>query len=188
MWRLALLVVVAGCATPPPERIPPLNFSGRGVIALDVASIQIVEEYQSPMARPHVDHLAPTPPRLAVRRWVADRLRAVGRRGSVEVIIKDASIVEVELPRTEGVKGLFTTDQSQRYDGRIEVKIVAQAPDRLTAGYAQAAASHSNTVPEDISLAGREEVWNTQVREMMNDLDDRLEHGIYEGLGPLVRR
>ncbi len=187
-WGVALALVVAGCAAPPPAKSVPVDFAGRGVIALDVASIQIVEHYQSPMVRPHVDQLAPTPPRVAVRRWVAERLRAVGHSGSVQVIIKDASIVETQLPRTEGLKGLFTTDQSQRYDGRIEVKIVADAPNRLVSGYAQAAASHSITVPDDITLAGREETWNTLVREMMGDLDDRLEHGIYDGLGPLVRR
>ncbi len=189
-WAAGLLLMaVAGCATPPPPaREAPLSFAGRGVIALDAATIEVVDQYRPPMARPHVDHLAPTPPLVAVRRWVAERLRAVGGSGSVQVIIMDASIVETALPRTEGLKGLFTTDQSQRYDGRIEVKIVGQSPAHRLSGYAQAAATHSTTVPEDITLAGREATWDTLVREMMDDLDDRLDRGIREGLGPMVRR
>jgi hypothetical protein len=189
VWGATLLLaLVTGCAAPPPAKEAPLNFSGRGVIALDAATIEVVDAYRPPRVRPHVDHLAPTPPLAAVRRWVAERLRAVGGSGTVQVIIKDASIIETALPRTEGLKGLFTTDQSERYDGRIEVKIVGQSPTLRLSGYAEATATHSITVPEDITLSGREETWNTLVRDMMEDLDERLGPGIRQGLGAMVRR
>lgn len=192
MRGVGLVIVVlalAGCAASrPPAKVEPLSFTGRGVIALDAATIQVVEQYRAPMAKPNVDQLAPTPPARAVRQWAGERLRAVGRGGAVRVIILDARIVETELPRAEGFKSAFTTQQAQRYDGRIEVRVVGEAPALRFSGSAQAAASRSITVPEDISLAGREDVWNTLVRQMMEDLDVRLEQSLRDGLGPMLRR
>ena len=185
---LVAVTAVAGCAaTQPPARMQPLSFAGRGAIALDAATIQVVDQYRPPGARPNVEQLAPTAPAQAVRQWVAERLRATGRGGSVKVMILDASIVESELPRAEGFKSMFTTQQAQRYDGRIEIRIVGEAPALRFSGSAQAAASRSTTVPEDISLAGREDTWNTLVRQMMEDLDGRLQQALRDGLGPMVR-
>ncbi len=184
---IALTLVVSGCVTTPSHQ--QTQTSGpipKGVIALNVANIDIVDQYRPPQAKPNVDHLVPIPPIRAVHDWATGRLRAVGTGGSVQVIILDASIVEVQLPKTQGIKGWFTTDQSQRYDGRIEVKVVGA--EGGFSGYAQAAASRSITVPEDISLAGREDTWTTLVAQMVEDLDNRLEPGIKDGLGPLLRR
>ena len=112
-------VMLAGCATQPPAKSPPLSFAQRGVIALDAANIEVVDQTRSPRAKPHIEQMLPTPPAQAVRQWAAERLRAVGRGGTVQVVIRDASIVESELPRDEGVKSLFTNQQAQKYEGRI---------------------------------------------------------------------
>jgi len=184
----AFAAVLAGCAAPAPVQSPPLSFAQRGTIALDAATIEIVDQYRPTQARPHVEHRVPTPPALAVRQWAAERLRAVGRTGSVQVIIRDAGIVESDLPRAEGVKSLFTNQQAQRYDGRIEVLITGQNPAARFSGSAQAEVIRSTTVAEDVSLAGREATWTTLVHQMMDDLDQRLTQGIRDGLGPMLRR
>ena len=58
MWGATLLLaLVTGCAAPPPAKEAPLNFSGRGVIALDAATIEVVDAYRPPRVRPHVDRL-----------------------------------------------------------------------------------------------------------------------------------
>ncbi|MEI6987164.1 MAG: hypothetical protein WCK65_13645 [Rhodospirillaceae bacterium] len=188
----ALAEVGGGCTTkgaPPITSAPgPINFAQRGVIALDAAVIDVIDQFHPPMSRPNVDHLATPPPSKAVRRWVAERLRAVGRNGSVQVTITDASIIEHNLPQSDGLKSLFTVQQAQQYDGRLEVRISGVNPDTKFSGYAQAVANRSITVPEDISLAGREETWNTLVKQMVEDIDGRIEQGLRDGLGPMVRR
>ena len=179
-------LALGGCASQVPVKPPAVSFGDHSPIALDVAVIDIVEQYRPPMAKPNVEHIAPNPPGQAVRRWAAERLRAAGSSGSAQVIIMDASIVESQLAREQGITAFFTTQQSQRYDGRVEVKIVCRSPSGQT-GYAQAMASRSSTVPEDISLAGREETWDKLVRGMMEDLDNRLTHAVQDGLGPMLR-
>lgn len=184
-----IIAALAGCSgAKSTTSAQPLSFSGRGVIGLDVASIEVVERYRGSASRPHVDHLASPTPTQAVRQWVAERLRATGHSGSAKVLILDASIVESELPRTEGFKAMFTNQQAQRYDGRIEVKIVGEAQDRRFSGSGQASASRSTTVAEDISLAGREDTWNTMTRQLMEDLDGRLQQALREGLRPILRQ
>ena len=185
---VTLGAVLGGCASQVPAKPPAVSFADRATIDLDVAVIDVIDQYHSPMAKPNVEHLTPNPPEQAVRRWAAERLRAVGNSGSAQVIILDASIVESQLAREQGITAYFTTQQGQRYDGRVEVKIVCQSPTTGLTGYAQAMASRSSTVPEDISLAGREETWDKLVRGMMEDLDNRLGHAVQDGLGPMLRK
>ena len=184
---VTLGAVLGGCASQVPVKPPAVSFADRPTIDLDVAVIDVVDQYHSPMAKPNVEHLAPNSPEQAVRRWVSERLRAVGRTGSAQVIVMDASIVESQLAREQGITAFFTTQQSQRYEGRVEVKIVCQSAASGLTGYAQAMASRSSTVPEDISLAGREETWDKLVRGMMEDLDNRLSHAVQDGLGPMLK-
>ena len=185
---MALLgVMLGGCASQVPVKPPSVSFADRAPINLDVAVIDVVDQYHPPMAKPNVEHLAPNSPGQAVRRWAKERLRAVGSSGSAQVIVLDASIVESQLAREQGITSYFTAQQSQRYDGRVEVKIVCQSPTTGLTGYAQAMASRSSTVPEDISLAGREETWDKLVRGMMEDLDNRLSQAVRDGLGPMLK-
>ena len=182
----ALTLIVGGCATQVPAKPPAVSFADRPPIDLDVAVIDIVDQYHSPMKKPNVEQLAPNPPEQAVRRWASERLRASGTGGSAQVIILDASIVESQLARDSGIASYFTTQQGQRYDGRVAVKIVCQSPSGL-GGYAQASASRSTTVPEDASLADREATWDTLVRGMMEDFDNRLTQTVKDGLGPILK-
>lgn len=181
---LALSACVQKTAEPP---APPLTFSQYGVISLDVAQVEVVPDYRAAMAAPNVDHLSPMPPLEAIRRWAGDRLRPVGSTGIVRLIVKDAHIKEVQLPRTAGLSGLFTKDQAQRYDGRIDVDLVAQKPDRNNfTGYTSAIVTRSVSVPEDVSLNERERTWLTLTRQMMDDLNARFEDGIRVNLAPII--
>ena len=182
----ALALMIGGCATQVPAKPPAVSFADRPPINLDVAVIDIVDQYHSPMKKPNVEQLAPNSPEQAIRRWVSERLRAAGTGGSAQVIILDASIVESQLARDQGVVAFFTTQQGQRYDGRVAVKIVCQSPSGL-GGYAQASASRSSTVAEDASLADREATWDTLVRGMMEDFDNRLTQTVKDGLGPMLK-
>ena len=183
---VSLGAALGGCASQVPVKPPAVSFAGQ-TIDLDVAVIDVVDQYRPPMAKPNVEHLAPNSPGQAVRRWAAERLRAVGNAGSAQIMILDASILEQQLARENGVTAIFTTQQSQRYDGRIDVKVVCQSPATGLTGYAQAMASRSSTVPEDISLAGREATWDKLVRGMMEDLDSRLSQAMRDGLGPMLK-
>ena len=179
----------AGCAKAPGVPNPGrLDFSRFGPIVLAAGSIEVMDLYHPPRARPNVEHLAPEPPAIAVRRWAAERLVTTGGGGSVRVTIRDASILETELPRTTGVKGLFTTDQDRRYDCRVEVEVSARSSDGRFSGQANALATHSTTIAETVLDADLTKVWAELVRKTMEDLNAQLDRNIRDNLAPMVRR
>ena len=186
---LAALALSACQSAPPPRPAPrPIDFSNFGPIVLNAGSIDVVDAYR-PGSGVHVEGRSAVPPAQAVRLWASERLQANGGPGRVRVTIRDAGIVETQLPKTGGVKGYFTNDQAQRYDGRIEVEVSGEVPGETTfRGTTRATVTYSTTVPENISLADREATFLEITRRMMDDLNGRLDAGIRKDLGPMVRR
>lgn len=176
---LGVAAAAAGCAQPvPPPSRPPLIYSHLGPLEFDVADLQIVAEYQSPLVRPNVEHEMPVSPQQALERWANDRIATVGSSGVARFIILNASVKEVELQRTDGVKGYFTVDQSERYEARVEVRLEVNSPNRGANGFVNVAVNRSITVPEDASLRQREDTWYKLVQELMVDFDNEMEKSV----------
>lgn len=182
---LAVLVAAAAPLAPAAAQQPPglgLSFAGKGVMTLDVAEIEVVDEYVPPMKEPNVEHLLPVTPSDAVRLWVQDRLKAGGGSGRARIVIRTASVKETELERTGGIRGWFTKDQSERYEGRLDVEVQVDRPAQGFAGSASVSVTRSTTVAEDVSLAEREKAMLDLVRAMATDLDAQLDAAIRANL------
>ncbi|HYE49170.1 MAG TPA: hypothetical protein VEB20_06260 [Azospirillaceae bacterium] len=186
LFRPFLPLVLLLLAMPAAAQAPGFGFAGQEPILLDVAEIEVVNEYTAPLKDPNIEHQIAVTPAESVRLWVQDRLRAGGSAGRARVVIRQASVVEVPLERTGGVRGWFTKDQSERYEGRLEVEIQVEQPGKGFSGYTSAAVTRSTTVAEDVSVAEREKVWLTLVRDMARDLDERLTAGIKANLSPVT--
>jgi hypothetical protein len=185
---LPALLALAACDTPPTRQsFPTLTFQDRPQLRLDVAQIEIVEAYKAPGAAPHVDHLFPQQPADVAAAWGRDVLRAVGERGMATYTITDASATETALPRSSGVRQAFTTEQSDRYDLHIAVKLEIGNPLLATTGYVTATANRSQTVAEDMTLNQREAVWFQMTESAMRELDQKLEAAIKDKLQVFVR-
>jgi hypothetical protein len=185
---LPALLALAACDTPPMRQsYATLTFQDRPQIRLDVAHIEIVEGYQAPGAAPHVDHLFPQKPADVAAAWGRDVLRAVGQRGMATYTIVDATATETALPRSSGMAQMFKTEQSDRYDLHIEVKLEVGNPLLASTGYVIATATRSQTVAEDMTLNQREAVWFQMTESAMRELDKKLEAAIKDKLAPFVR-
>jgi hypothetical protein len=165
-----------------------LSYAHLAPIRLNVADIQVQRVYNSPGTKPNVEQLFPVRPADAAERWARDRLQAAGAEGVAIVKILNASVVEVPLPRTTGLQGAFTTDQSERYDAVLEVSIEAQSRSTGRRVAVTTRAQRSRTVPEDITLNDREKVWFEMTEALMNDLNAALEREIYANFGDFVLR
>ena len=185
---LALVLASAACQSQPKvSDYPPIRFTDGAPIRLDVARIQLVEAYRPPLAAPNVDHSFPVRPSVAIAQWARDRLRAVGADGRAEVVVVDASVVEVKLKKTVGVRGALTTDQSERYDASFAVEVrIIDAGSRQRAR-ARASAKRSISVPEDITLRGREKVWYDMTIKTMKTIDQALQRQIRESAATHVK-
>ena len=179
---------LAACDTPPMRQsFATLTFQDRPPIRLDVAQIEIVRAYQAPGAAPNVDHLFPQKPADVAESWGRDVLRAVGQRGMATYTILDAAAVETKLPRSTGLTQVFKTEQSDRYDLRIEVQLEVGNPLLATTGIATATATRSQTVAENMTLNQRETIWFQMTENAMRELDQKLEAAIRDKLRVFVR-
>jgi hypothetical protein len=186
----ALLVLALGaCSADPPARpiYADLTYRHLPPIELLVGRVEVEDAYEPPLRAPNVEHEFPVSPAAAARRWVDDRIRAVGDKGMVKVTLREASVVEVALKKTEGLTGAVTTDQSERYDGKIVMEIEVRGPGGDKEAFVSATARRSRTVPEDITLNAREKVFFEMTEAMMNDLNAELERQINQHLGRYLR-
>lgn len=180
--------LVAGCSTAPElPKFPDLTYDYLGVMAFDVQEVEIIDAYRPPLKEPNIEHKVPAPPALAMRRWAVDRLAGTGnpdRRGVFT--IQQAALTETRLPRTRGVRGVVTNDQSERYDltltGQLELH-----EGRSRVGIATATVTRSRTVAEDITLNDRDRAVFEMVEQAMLDFDKEMEASILRFLRPYMR-
>ncbi len=165
------LLLVAACADEDVPFIPPISFAQQPPIALNVATVEVVDEYVPPKTLPNVEHAAPTPPYRAVREWAGQRLKAAGTTGYVRVGIRDASIVRKPLI------GHY------EYDGRLDVTLDADSGDGLHTATADITVSRQVTVDKDQDLAQQERTWDDLTRQMMADFDKGAQNALATNLG-----
>ena len=183
-----IFFAVAACSSPtPPINQQPINFSQYAPINVDVARIDLIEEYKSPFAAPNVEHLMPYSPADAMQIWVKDRLRAKGSAKLAQVSIIDASVVATDLPKTQGIKGLFTNDQDKRYDARLEVEIRIYGDSALSEASTSVEVTRNITIPENASVNSRKATYNQLVADLMKMLNEKLEKNIHQYLNNYIK-
>lgn len=182
------LAFLAGCETSlPTNAFPDLRYNHLPPIRLDAVRVEVIEQYKSSGQKPYIEHEFPRRPASIAARWATDRLQAAGTRNIVRMTILKGSVVEVPLARTAGVKGVFTTDQSEKYEGTLSVRLEIIGPGGQPLAQVTSEATRSRTVPEDITLADREKAWFRMTEAMMNDLNLSLERQVKQYFSAWLR-
>ena len=120
----------------------------------------------------------------ALRNWFNDRLSALGGSDFIRATVLNASVVEVPLKRRDGIRGIFTRDQTERYDAVLSAKIEIFDSLGVLKGTVSSKAKNSQTVAEGTTLAKRELIWFTMLEAMMKDLNRSLENQIRKFFKP----
>ena len=179
-------VSLSACQTAPPEaQTPQLTYQHLSALDLNVAVIDVLSDYKPSYAKPHVEHLFPTAPAEAVRRWANERIQSVGKTGSAVLTIRDASVSEVKLDHDEGIKALFTMEQSVRYDAVLDVRLDLRSPEGE--GFVEARATRSTTLPENATINDREQAWLKMTELLIKSLSTAIEENARAKLGRWVR-
>jgi hypothetical protein len=189
--RAAVVVaaLLSGCAgAPPAATVAEITFTHLPPINLDVAAIELVEQFVAPLEPPHVEGDLPVTPAAAAKRWVTDRLVPAGTTRIARVTLEDASATEQALATEGGMSGLFTSEQAKRYDVTVamRIEIIDQAT-RFVEGFATASAAKSTTIAEDATLDERDRTLLGLVEAVMQDLDENLDLSIRRHLARFVR-
>ena len=178
-------LLLAGCETDVPARsFPDIGFLHKQPYKLDVATIE-VERVPPASQEGSVVHELPVSLSAVAEKWAKQRLTAVGSNGTAVVRIVNASMVEEKLAKTGGIRGAFTTDQTERYTGALAIAL-SLANDRGQ-GNVQASARKIRTIAEDATLAEREKLWFNMVETLAGDVDDEMERQINAHLTEFLR-
>ena len=176
-------LALSACATSPPARnLDRISYSERPPIRLDVREVDIQRSYQPPNAAPNVDHLFPVPPAAGAQLWAADRLQAAGPTRRARFIVLEAPVIEIPLARAGGLTGTFTIEQSERYEARLVAELQILAEDDSVEASVPVEVTYHRTVPEDLTLNERVQVWHEMTRSLLDEMDRQLDATIKEAL------
>ena len=187
--RVALILAagtfLAGCTANPMTRtLPGIAFDSARPLLLDVAAIEFVnatgDQNITESLRDMRFAMYESPGSVALR-WSRERFEAAGTQGVARIILVESRFVAEELETESGIEGIFTDEQSVRYEGSMALKIeIADHPSGH--GFAEARSARSRTVPESLSLNEREDVLHSMLAGIAAKLDERLEAEIREHL------
>ena len=119
--------LLGACTKPVVVEFPELTFRHKTPVRLAVGSVQVINEFQMPFAAPNVEHKMPVAPGPAAERWAQDVLQALG--GTDELgWCHDASVRNTVAGQARHKRNIYT-DQAERYESRIAVRLEIRTPD-----------------------------------------------------------
>jgi len=184
---LIFILILSSCDNPPPPEGPDISFTKYQPIYFDVAKIDIVDEYKSPMRMPNVEHLLPISPAEAMHIWVKDRLHGAGMENRMQVIIQDASVKVTQLEKPEGMTGFLTNSQDKKYDAKLAVEIRIYSPESaISQASVTASVTRSITIDEKSSVAERTAIFKQFIHDLMEGMNAQLEQNIYMYFGKYI--
>lgn len=180
---LALLLTTACVDAPAPWHPEPLHFADAAhpPLRVQAATIRVVEAPRRATAN-HVEERFPTPPARALRQWASERLAAQpGGHGTLEVSIDDASVIEVPLAKTQGVKGLFTDDQDARYDAKLHVTFrYYSGASALADATGDVEIQLSRSIHERATVVEREQLFDAMTRDLLQRFDQEANTRLHQ--------
>jgi hypothetical protein len=180
-WFVVLIgtLLVSACtSTPPVQNLPEMTFEHLTPIVLPVAKVDVVNQNVTSVEGKEISHRMTTSPVKAMNRWAQDRLQPGTPDGRAVFTILEASAVENKLKKTEGLTGIFTTDQSERYDLSVEGRLDIYDGLGKKKGFASAKAHRYISVSEDTSLLQLEKKWYELLEKLMADFNQAMEDNI----------
>ena len=155
---------------------PDITFSHQQPIAMGIYGVEVIDASPNAPVQPpahDIRNALPVSPLTTMDHWAHQRIAAMGGYGTARVSITENRFVEVPLDTKQGVEGLFTNSQSERYEGALAVRIDILG-DPSGSGFVEARAAASRTVPEDYSINQREQALYDMIAAIVRNLDDRL--------------
>lgn len=164
---------LSACMTAPLDNgQPDMSFAQMQPIGLNVAKIEVFDEYRQPATGNYIEQEFNLPPAAAARRLIESKLVANGTRQVLRVFIDDASVLREDLKVREDLMGNFTRETSEKYRGRVALRfelVNEEAPD-IIVGHANVISDRTSSLMENTSLAERDRVYMALTEGLMNDL------------------
>ena len=164
-------LMLTGCATPPPATPPQYEPAGFTSLRVDARKLDIIENWQMPMAPPYIEHtLMPNLSDMVVD-WAKYVLVPVGGSGEVVLDISQASVKVTDLPQSKALLDVFSDQQ----DAKIRVDIKAKLMWIQPVGGKQGLVDINATTTRTVSESATPNVRDVAIRETMLEAIDLLD-------------
>ena len=185
---LAGLALLAGCGSEVVYDVSAPTYEQAERYSFSANDIRVT---QQPAATPalavnekEVSSSFPLSPAESVRAWANTRLRAAGGQYLVEVLVRDASVIEEKLPLRAGIAGKITDEYSEKYHARLEVEVrIYDAGKVGSAASASTVVTMSRAIKEEATPAKRQAFLAAMNRELMQKFDRQMRQRIEQYLG-----
>ena len=171
VFALLTLVTLAACGdSTPPQTFPPLTYDYLTPLRLDVASLDVDDNWVPRGNGKHVENLSPVPPAVAIKRMAQDRLVPSGSTGQLIFVIDDASIVQA----------------SNRYDGTFSAHFDVLGDDGASRGSVEVHVRGTHGITGKNDNAVRSDLY-ALTSKMMDEMNVELEFQTRKTLGSLLQ-
>mgnify|MGYP005742925465 FL=1 len=124
-----------------------------GQVVLGVASIDIINDYVAPSAKPYVDHLYAPSPAQQLSNWAGSILTPVDNRGNLLMTINRAALIEEKIAGGEGISSLFKNEQARLVRVELEGIFSFGHPDGNRSATLTVVARFESSIPQDSTPA-----------------------------------
>lgn len=183
---LLLLLLPACIDLSVPAGGPAPSFKRYQPIYMNVSGIEVLEEYKSPMRAPNVEHTMVYSPADAMQIWVKQRLRAAGGDKTMQVIIKDASVIGKARANAGGFFGYFSSAPDHDYNARLEVEMRIYGDAALSEASINVVATRTLEMNQNAGARARDQKFRAMIDEMMTTVNAEMEKNIFQHLGAYV--
>jgi len=168
-----LLVVLNGCANPPPAAPPLSKYDPTGFesIRVDARKLEIIENWQMPMKAPFIEHTLMPDLSSMVVDWARYALVPVGGSGEVVLDISQASVQVTDLPQGTTILDVFSDQQESKIRVDIVTKLMWIQPVGGRQGIVDVIASTTRTLSESKTPNERQIAVREVMIEAVNLLD-----------------
>jgi hypothetical protein len=158
-------------------------FQDAAPVRIDANAMVVEMQKRPPKEYPHVGYRAPIPFEEAVNLWAKSHFELTGAgENTLRITVREADIVEKQLPVKKGIAGWFRKDQSAEYAANLDISVMLVDANGQQQGSAEAKTLHSTTVPEGTTEAEKQAIWMEMIKRVFANLDRELQPRIRQTL------
>ena len=163
--------ILSGCASAPPATPPQYDPAGYSSLRVDARKLEIIENWQMPLAPPYIEHtLMPNLSDMVVD-WAEYVLVPIGGSGEVVLDIRQASVKVTDLPQSTALLDVFSDQQDTKVRVDIKAKLMWIQPVGGKQGIVDIDATTTRTVSESSTPNARDVAIRGAMVEVIGLLD-----------------
>lgn len=184
-------IALVSCTSTPIDgnssALPQLTYEHLSKVPLNVKNINFVSKTQRGARAWDIANSLPTPPDIAMRRYISQRFSANGTDGTVEITLVKADIIKDEIPNRNKVLSYIPLANEENYSFEVILNLQNMYQSGQPNRSSDIRFVRKFTMPLRATIAYREARLQRMMEEIIRDFDDALMITFSDEFGVLNR-